>query len=143
MCDEITQKEAEEFLQRRGLSRREFTKAGAALTMAAMLPAVANAVEVELFLEGKLRPLSARLGILRRVADRLQQQHHDVDREETERHHQRVKRKRTQGFRPGIGIGVFLQCPRPGAIRQLLRSQTVRVQTVIFRCTAHEQRHRV
>ena len=46
MCDEITQKEAEEFLQRRGLSRREFTKAGAALTMAAMLPAVANAVEV-------------------------------------------------------------------------------------------------
>ena len=46
MCDELTNKDAEEYLRRNALTRREFSKRGVAATIAMMLPPVANAVDV-------------------------------------------------------------------------------------------------
>ena len=51
MCDEFTNRDEEEFLRRRGLTgagltRREFTGATAAVALAAILPPVANALNV-------------------------------------------------------------------------------------------------
>lgn len=46
MCDELTNKDAEEYLRRNALTRREFSKRGVAVTIAMMLPPVANAVDV-------------------------------------------------------------------------------------------------
>ena len=46
MCDELTNKDAEEYLRRNALTRRAFNKHGAAAAIAMMLPAVANAVDV-------------------------------------------------------------------------------------------------
>lgn len=46
MCDEFTSKDEEEFLKQRGISRREFTVAGAGVALAAILPPVANALDV-------------------------------------------------------------------------------------------------
>lgn len=46
MCDELTAKDAEEYLRRNKLSRREFSKRGAGVALAMLLPPVANAVDV-------------------------------------------------------------------------------------------------
>ena len=47
MCDELTEKDIDNFLNRSGeLTRREFGKLSAAVGMAAVLPRVANAVDV-------------------------------------------------------------------------------------------------
>lgn len=46
MCDEITEKDNEEFLLKHGLSRRDFGKGGVAFALTLMLPAVANAMDV-------------------------------------------------------------------------------------------------
>lgn len=46
MCDELTAKDAEEYLRRNALTRREFTKRGAGVALAMMLPPVANALDV-------------------------------------------------------------------------------------------------
>ena len=46
MCDEITEKDTEEFLRKHGLSRRDFGKGGIAVAISAMLPIVANAMDV-------------------------------------------------------------------------------------------------
>lgn len=46
MCDEITQQDAEEFLTKSGLTRRQFGKLSAAAGVGMMLPAVANAQDV-------------------------------------------------------------------------------------------------
>ncbi len=46
MCDELTNKDAEDYLQRRGLTRREFSKRSAGVAFAMMLPPVANALDV-------------------------------------------------------------------------------------------------
>jgi carboxymethylenebutenolidase len=46
MCDEQTQHDADEFLRRSGVTRREFGKVSAAAGMAMMLPTVANAQDV-------------------------------------------------------------------------------------------------
>ena len=46
MCDELTAKDAEEFLRRNAMTRREFSKRGAGATLAMMLPPVANALDV-------------------------------------------------------------------------------------------------
>jgi carboxymethylenebutenolidase len=46
MCDEITAKEEIEFLQKRGLTRRQFTAASAGTALALMLSPVANALDV-------------------------------------------------------------------------------------------------
>lgn len=46
MCDEITQKEADEYIRRNGLTRRKFNKMSFAVALAAMLPPVANAQDV-------------------------------------------------------------------------------------------------
>lgn len=46
MCDEQTEKDTAAHLARHGISRREFNKRGAGVMVAAMLPAVANALEV-------------------------------------------------------------------------------------------------
>lgn len=46
MCDELTAKDAEEYLRRNKLSRREFSKRGAGVALAMMLPPVANALDV-------------------------------------------------------------------------------------------------
>lgn len=46
MCDELTAKDAEAFLQRAKLSRREFGKRGAGVALAMLLPPVANALDV-------------------------------------------------------------------------------------------------
>ena len=46
MCDEITQKDADEFTKRRGVTRRKFNKMSATAALAAMLPPVANAQPV-------------------------------------------------------------------------------------------------
>ncbi|MCB1672405.1 MAG: dienelactone hydrolase family protein [Gammaproteobacteria bacterium] len=43
MCDEITQKDADEFSKRNGLTRRKFNKISATAALGAMLPPVANA----------------------------------------------------------------------------------------------------
>ena len=46
MCDELTNKDAEEYLRRNALTRREFSKRGVGAALAMMLPPVANAVDV-------------------------------------------------------------------------------------------------
>ena len=46
MCDDVTQQDAEDFLRAKGLTRREFSQQGAAVTLAALLPAVADAADV-------------------------------------------------------------------------------------------------
>lgn len=46
MCDELTNKDAEEYLRRNAITRREFSKRGIAATVAMMLPPVANALDV-------------------------------------------------------------------------------------------------
>lgn len=46
MCDEQTEKDTAAHLARHGISRREFNKRGAGVMVAAMLPAVANALDV-------------------------------------------------------------------------------------------------
>lgn len=46
MCDELTNKDAEEYLRRNAITRREFSKRGIAATLAMMLPPVANALDV-------------------------------------------------------------------------------------------------
>lgn len=46
MCDERTNKDVEEFLKKHELSRRDFSKGGIAATLAMMLPAAANALDV-------------------------------------------------------------------------------------------------
>lgn len=46
MCDEFTNKDEEDFLRRNSITRREFTKRGAAVAATTLLPAVAGAVDV-------------------------------------------------------------------------------------------------
>ena len=46
MCDELTAKDAEEYLRQEAMTRREFSKRGAGVALAMMLPAVANALDV-------------------------------------------------------------------------------------------------
>ncbi len=46
MCDELTNKDAEEYLRRKGLTRREFNKSGAVAAIAMLLPTLAKAVDV-------------------------------------------------------------------------------------------------
>ena len=46
MCDELTNRDAEEYLRQNGLTRREFNKRGAGAALAMLLPPVANAVDV-------------------------------------------------------------------------------------------------
>ena len=46
MCDELTNKDAEEYLRRIGLTRREFNIRGAGVALAMLLPTVANALDV-------------------------------------------------------------------------------------------------
>ena len=46
MCDELTNKDAEEYLRRNALTRREFNKRGAGAALAMLLPPVANALGV-------------------------------------------------------------------------------------------------
>lgn len=46
MCDDLTAKDTEDYLRRNGLTRRDFSKQGAAATLAMLLPPVANALDV-------------------------------------------------------------------------------------------------
>ena len=46
MCDEQTNKDAEAWLRRKGLTRRDFNRAGAAAALTMLLPPVANAYDV-------------------------------------------------------------------------------------------------
>ena len=46
MCDELTNRDAEEYLRRNALSRREFNKRGAGAALVMMLPPAANALDV-------------------------------------------------------------------------------------------------
>ncbi len=46
MCDELTNKDVEQYLQRQGLTRRQFNKTSIGAALALMLPSVANAAEV-------------------------------------------------------------------------------------------------
>ena len=46
MCDELTAKEAEDYLRRKGVSRREFSKGGMGVALSFLLPPVANAQDV-------------------------------------------------------------------------------------------------
>lgn len=46
MCDELTAKDAEIYLRRKGLTRREFNKRGAGVALAMFLPPVAHALDV-------------------------------------------------------------------------------------------------
>ena len=46
MCDELTNRDAERYLQRQALTRRQFNRYGVAAAVAAMLPPVANAQDV-------------------------------------------------------------------------------------------------
>jgi carboxymethylenebutenolidase len=46
MCDELTVKDNEEFLRKRGVTRRDFNRIGASAALAMTLPPVANAAEV-------------------------------------------------------------------------------------------------
>jgi len=46
MCDELTAKDTEDFLRRKGLTRRSFNQGTAAATLTMLLPPVANAVDV-------------------------------------------------------------------------------------------------
>jgi carboxymethylenebutenolidase len=46
MCDELTNRDAEEYLRRNALTRRAFNQHGAAAALAMLLPPVANAMDV-------------------------------------------------------------------------------------------------
>ncbi len=46
MCDELTEKDNEEFLRKHGVTRRDFSKGGIAFALSMMLPTVANAMDV-------------------------------------------------------------------------------------------------
>jgi len=46
MCDELTEKDNEEFLRKRGLTRRSFNNSAVGMAVTMMLPAVANAMDV-------------------------------------------------------------------------------------------------
>jgi len=46
MCDEITEKDNEDYFRKQGLTRREFSKLGIGAAMAMMLPPVANALDI-------------------------------------------------------------------------------------------------
>lgn len=46
MCDDLTNKDVEEFLRRQGMTRREFGIGGASAALMMMLPPVANALDV-------------------------------------------------------------------------------------------------
>jgi len=46
MCDDLTVRDEQEFLQKRGLTRRDFGKGGVALAISMSLPAAANAMDV-------------------------------------------------------------------------------------------------
>ena len=46
MCDELTDKDAKEYLERKGLTRREFNIRGSGAALALMLPAVSNALDL-------------------------------------------------------------------------------------------------
>ena len=46
MCDELTARDAEEFLKKTSLTRRDFSKRTAGAALAMMLPPVANALDV-------------------------------------------------------------------------------------------------
>ena len=46
MCDELTNKDADDYLRKQGLSRRDFNKGSAGVALSMLLPAVANAVDV-------------------------------------------------------------------------------------------------
>ena len=46
MCDELTEKDTEEFLRKHDLTRRDFSKSAVGVALSLMLPAVANAMDV-------------------------------------------------------------------------------------------------
>lgn len=46
MCDDLTEKDNEEFFRKQGLSRREFSKLGMGAALVMILPSVANALEL-------------------------------------------------------------------------------------------------
>ena len=46
MCDELTAKDAEKYLRRNAITRRQFNKHGAAAALTMLLPPVANALDV-------------------------------------------------------------------------------------------------
>lgn len=46
MCDELTNRDAENYLRRHGMTRREFGMHGAGVALAILMPPVANAVDV-------------------------------------------------------------------------------------------------
>jgi carboxymethylenebutenolidase len=46
MCDELTDKDAKEYLERKGLTRREFNLRGSGVALAMMLPNVSNALDI-------------------------------------------------------------------------------------------------
>lgn len=46
MCDELTAKDTEDYLRRKGMTRRDFNKRGAGVALAMLLPPVANALDV-------------------------------------------------------------------------------------------------
>ncbi len=46
MCDDLTEKDNEEYFRKQGLSRREFSKLGMGAALVMMLPGVANALEI-------------------------------------------------------------------------------------------------
>jgi carboxymethylenebutenolidase len=46
MCDEITEKDNEDFFRKQGLTRREFSKFGMGAALVMMLPPVANALDI-------------------------------------------------------------------------------------------------
>ena len=46
MCDELTDKDAKEYLRRNGLTRRDFNIRGAGVALAMLLPTVANALDI-------------------------------------------------------------------------------------------------
>jgi carboxymethylenebutenolidase len=46
MCDELTEKDKEEYFRKQGITRREFNKRGAGAALLMMLPPVANALDV-------------------------------------------------------------------------------------------------
>jgi carboxymethylenebutenolidase len=46
MCDELTNRDADEYLRRKGLTRRDFNKLNSAAALAMLLPRAANALDV-------------------------------------------------------------------------------------------------
>jgi len=46
MCDELTERDNDEYFRRNGITRRDFNKRGAGVALAMMLPPVANALDV-------------------------------------------------------------------------------------------------